>query len=396
MDNRYKVIIANRNIYKEIELSPNMTQLKVGTSAECDVRMRKDAFFEPIELLFTKNRGQWSVVCSDNIYFSEGDVRKLISKALNHGDELTAKYQNAGGDIFNLSFMLDFDYIEKAYDVFVDIAAIQKLTIGGADNCNIIVKSPFVGSDSFTIEHSGDRFVLKHEKTQYGVYLNAKKIEKDTALQENDFISLADFSFCLRKGKLYTTLSDRISFQSLNAVEVHNSKSEHEYPRFNRNTRIKSILPDEKIIVLDPPAVPQKPSGSIIMKLLPALAMLAITVVFRGLMNSSGSSYVWISVFTMSVGIITSVVSIIGERKKYKKDTANRIVQYDNYMAKKEEQIQKCRSEELDLLNEKFCSLEDEITMVDDFSADLFNRSPEDDDFSKYVLALAAIGQFVR
>lgn len=63
---------------------------------------------------------------------------------------------------------------------------------------------------------------------------------------------------------------------------------------------------------------------------------------------------------------------------------------------KKEEQIQKCRSEELDLLNEKFCSLEDEITMVDDFSADLFNRSPEDDDFSKYVLALAAIGQFVR
>lgn len=381
MDNRYKVIIANRNIYKEIELSPNMTQLKVGTSAECDVRMRKDAFFEPIELLFTKNRGQWSVVCSDNIYFSEGDVRKLISKALNHGDELTAKYQNAGGDIFNLSFMLDFDYIEKAYDVFVDIAAIQKLTIGGADNCNIIVKSPFVGSDSFTIEHSGDRFVLKHEKTQYGVYLNAKKIEKDTALQENDFISLADFSFCLRKGKLYTTLSDRISFQSLNAVEVHNSKSEHEYPRFNRNTRIKSILPDEKIIVLDPPAVPQKPSGSIIMKLLPALAMLAITVVFRGLMNSSGSSYVWISVFTMSVGIITSVVSIIGERKKYKKDTANRIVQYDNYMAKKEEQIQKCRSEELDLLNEKFCSLEDEITMVDDFSADLFNRSPEDDDF---------------
>lgn len=54
MDNRYKVIIANRNIYKEIELSPNMTQLKVGTSAECDVRMRKDAFFEPIELLFTK------------------------------------------------------------------------------------------------------------------------------------------------------------------------------------------------------------------------------------------------------------------------------------------------------------------------------------------------------
>ena len=54
MDNRCKVIITNKNIYKEIELSPNMTQLKAGTSSECDIRLRKDWFFESIELTFIK------------------------------------------------------------------------------------------------------------------------------------------------------------------------------------------------------------------------------------------------------------------------------------------------------------------------------------------------------
>lgn len=381
MDNRYKVTITNKNIYKEIELAPNMTQLKVGTGLECDIRLRKDIFFESVELIFVKNGEQWSVVCSDNIYFSEGDVRKLITKPLNHGDEFVAKYQNFDGDIFSLSFMLDFDYITKAYDVCVNISSISNITIGGNDGCQILVSSSFVGKDSFVIEHQKDKYILKHGKTRYGVYLNGKKIDSDVMLKENDFISLADFSFCLKDGLLYTTNGENISFQGVTATEVLSSKSEHVYPRFNRNTRIKSVLPDEKIPVLDPPAAPQKPAGSIIMKLFPALAMLAITVVFRGLMSSSGGSYVWISVMTMGIGIITSVVGIVGDRKKYKTDTAERIEKYNSYIARKEEQIRDYRKEERALLNETFYSLEDEIAMVDNFSANLFNRSPADSDF---------------
>lgn len=381
MENRYKLTITSKNVYKEIELSPSMTQLKVGTDSECDIRLRKDLFFESIELTFMRNADQWSVVCSDNIYFSEGDVRKLISKTLNHGDEFVAKYQNSGGDIFNLSYMLDFDYLEKPYDMFVDISATQSITVGGNDSCHIVVKSPFVEKDSFTIVKQNEKYVLKYGKTQYGVYLNGKKINKDVQLQENDFIALADFSFCLKSGKLYTTICDNISIHGLATTEVKSSKSEHKYPRFNRNTRIKSVLPDEQIPVLDPPAAPQKPSGNIIMKLLPAIAMLAITVVFRGLMSSSGGSYVWISVLTMSVGIVTSVIGIIGEKRKYKEDTSERIKKYNNYIIKKEEQIQGYHKEERSLLNETYYSLEDEIAMVDDFSSNLFNRTPADSDF---------------
>ena len=133
MDKRYKVTLTSKNLYKEIDLAPSMSQLKVGTAPECDIRIRKDLFFESIEMTFVKSGDQWSVVCSDNLYFSEGDVRKLITKNLNHGDEFVVKYQNSDGDILSVSFMLDFDYAEKAYDVCGDIAPLHCIVIGGKD-----------------------------------------------------------------------------------------------------------------------------------------------------------------------------------------------------------------------------------------------------------------------
>ena len=46
MDRRYKVIISSKNVYKEVELSPDKEIIKVGTGIECDVRIRKELFLE--------------------------------------------------------------------------------------------------------------------------------------------------------------------------------------------------------------------------------------------------------------------------------------------------------------------------------------------------------------
>ena len=82
MKSRYKVIISCKNIYKEVELSPDASEVKVGTSIECDVRLRKDLFFGGVELQFVKNGKEWTVLCSDNLYLTVGDIRKLITKTL--------------------------------------------------------------------------------------------------------------------------------------------------------------------------------------------------------------------------------------------------------------------------------------------------------------------------
>ncbi|MBR2058905.1 MAG: hypothetical protein IJ982_08360 [Fibrobacter sp.] len=37
MDNRYKITLSNDHIYREIELSPDLHRVKVGTGVDCDV-----------------------------------------------------------------------------------------------------------------------------------------------------------------------------------------------------------------------------------------------------------------------------------------------------------------------------------------------------------------------
>ena len=55
MQSRYKIIISNRNLYKEVELSSDATEVRVGTETECEVRLHKDFFFENIKLSFVQN-----------------------------------------------------------------------------------------------------------------------------------------------------------------------------------------------------------------------------------------------------------------------------------------------------------------------------------------------------
>lgn len=83
MNNKYKIVISNRNLYREIELPVDAKTYKVGTSIDCDFRIHKELFFEEIQLIFTNNNHKWSVMCSDNTYITIGDTRRLFTKELN-------------------------------------------------------------------------------------------------------------------------------------------------------------------------------------------------------------------------------------------------------------------------------------------------------------------------
>ena len=146
MKDRFKIIISNRNLYKEIELPPDVQSIRLGTGIECDVRLRKELFFENIELLFTYGQS-WSVVCSDNLYISVGDVRKLMTKELAHGDVLSVRYQESNNELFTIEFVIDFEYENKNYDRLIDISAAQHIKIGGSDDAQIYFEDAYVGKD---------------------------------------------------------------------------------------------------------------------------------------------------------------------------------------------------------------------------------------------------------
>ena len=372
--NRYKITLSSNTVYKEIELTPDAQQIKVGTGVDCDIRLRKELFFGQIELLFVKNGNDWSVHCSDNLYLTVGDIRKLMTKNLVHGDTLEIKYQESDNLVFMMDFLIDFDDGKKKYERIIDASTTPTITIGTAKNCNIILSSQFVKDDAITLQHNGSEYTLKIQASTYGAYVNGKRIKNSTALKDGDFFSVSDYFFYFKNNKLWTEIRNDIQIKSLNYTDrpIHGA-----YPKFNRNTRVKTVVCDEKIEILDPPAKPQKPKNNIFMRLLPSMGMLIAAAV----MAFFGGAMIIMSAISGIMAIFTTVVSIKEANKEFKEGSAERIEKYNAYVVKKRSEIEECRQKEQDELEELYVSQAVETQRFSSFSSDLFDRVPEDDDY---------------
>lgn len=375
MNSRYKIIISNQNLYKEVELTPEYNQYKIGTGVDCEARLHKNLFFGPIELLFTKNNAQWSVFCSDNLYLSVGDVRKLMNISLRNGDIIDVKYQDSDITAFTIEFLIDFDNGKVKYERILDVASLSSISIGANAGGNIVLASPFIKNDTITLLKKGEGYQLKIGYSQYGVYHNGKKALGDEIIKNGDFFSLSDYFFYYKDGKIWTQIRDDMG---LNSVTYKDCPEQNSYPKFNRNTRIKSIINDEKIEILDPSAKPQKPkNGSLITKLLPSLTMVMSSI----MMAFVNPAMIVVSLFSVVVSILTVILNRSEGKKDYEHSLKERIDTYNAYIAQKRKDIEKCRAEEHKVREEIYVSQDVERQRFGIFSSDLFDRRPTDDDF---------------
>lgn len=382
MESRYKVIVSNKKIYREVDLPIDINDFKIGTTVNCDLRLRKEIFFEQFEIFFSKQGSTWQLSCTENIYISVGDVRKLVAKEMKHGDIVAIKYKDSDSEIISLNFLIGFEYESKNYDRVIDLSGKNKITIGSYSNCNLIINSEYANNDLVELEKTENGYTVYDKGTMYGVYLNGIKIT--TSIMKNmDFLSIANFSFYLKGNNLYAGKNDDIKYNLIEFKDISMQKSALKYPRFNRNTRMKSIVTDSKITILDPPNKPMKPKNNIILSLLPAIGMLGLTVVLRGIMSSSTNtnSFVLFSVCTMSIGIITSILGFFSTGRGYRKEIKERKVKYESYIENKTNEISLAREQELKVLNNVFYDMEYNINLVNEFSGDLFNREVTDNDF---------------
>ena len=385
MNGRYKLIISSKNIYKEIDLTPEDNEIKVGTSQECSVRLRKDLFFSPIELTFQRISNEWRIICSDNLYFTLGDVRKLFTKQLVNGDELYVKYQDSDNDVFSLSFMIDFDYAQKDYDIEIDITGKSQVKIGGSDDSNIQFSDTYLGKDTITLDCSGGKCTIYDNGSKYGVFVNGVKIVKLTKLHNYDFFSIVGFSFYYKEGKIYTSSANDMKISGLTSKAVGIHSTQFKYPKFNRNSRVQYVIPEDNLEIQQAVQKPSKPKKNIVMSLIPSIVMLAMTIVLRGIIGGGGSFVIY-SAVSMGLGIIMSVVSFIKENKDYQKETQERIDTYNKYIDDKKETIETSRFNELRIRNLIYESLENSIREVEGFGRRLFEKTQEDKDFLQIYL----------
>ena len=247
MDKRYKIILSNQNLYKEIELAPDMQRVVVGTDVDCDVRLRKELFFGNVELQFVKNEQEWTVVCSDNLYLTVGDVRKLATKKLSHGETLEIKYQESDNLVVNLDFLIDFDDGKTQYNRIVDVTQLPTITIGNHPQANITLSGEFVANDSLTLTRSQNDYIVDIHQSTYGVYINGKKASNHSVLKNGDFLSIADYFFFYKDNRLWTQSRSDMGISGLNYFD---EPSRNTYPKFNRNTRLKTVVCEDPIEIL--------------------------------------------------------------------------------------------------------------------------------------------------
>lgn len=385
MENRYKIVISNKNLYKELELPTDRHGAKIGTHLGCDFRLHRDLFFGQIELNLVHTDNSWSLFCSDNIYVTAGDSRKLMTITLKHGDVYTVKYQDSDNDVFKIEFLIDFENGERKYERAIDVSQSPSITIGTNLSSHIQINSLFVNSDRVELQRSVQGYELCIHKTTYGVYHNGSKIVKSCTIKEGDFFSISDFIFYFRKNVLWTEIRDGLL---VNGMPFYDYPSPNNYPKFSRNTRVKTVLNEDKIEILDPPAKPQKTRANLLLSLLPSLGMLLAS----GLMASmGGKNMIIFSMISGGMAIVTAVLTAVQTKNDFKKASKERIEKYQKYVDNKRLEITEYRNEERDALEQLYIDQAAEQSLFRDFSSDLFDRQMQDDDFLQVRLGLGRV-----
>lgn len=375
MANKYKIVIYNKQIYKEIELPENASSFKIGTTIDCDCRLHKDWFFEEIILDLQNINSQWSLMCSDNLYISTGESKKLVNINLTHGANFTIKYQDNNNSVFNIEFEIAFDDKRVEYNRKINIKDINEILIGSCNDCQIVLESQYLKEDKILLHRNEYGFQLKCVSLTYDIKRNGNKVMQNEQLNYGDFISIANFSFFIMKDFVWTEASDKCKCVGLGYVDYPNMNN---YPRFVRNTRIKHVLDEEEIEILDPPSKPQKPKNNIIMSLLPSLGML----VAAGIMAYMGGTTMLIfSGISAGMAVVTTIAGVVQGKREYKHDVIKREQEYTEYILNKKNEIENDRKVELENIYSIYKDAEINKQNFNIFSSDLFDRKTNDNDF---------------
>lgn len=385
MKTRYKVILSNRNIYKEFELSPDAKIVKIGTGVNCDFRLRKDLFFDDICFTLTKKDDGWLLVCSDNLYISLGDIRKLVSKELRHGDLFSIRYQSSDNELLTFDYRIDFNDGNIRYERAFGISGYSRLTIGTYSNSVIQLNSGYLYNDNIELSLQNGSLLLTVISTTNGVSHNGNIVDGSAIIKNGDFFSVSDCFFYYKDGKLWTEKGSKIIGSGVAFSDIPDLNT---YPSFVKSTRVQTKLNEEKIPILDPPALPVEPKRNLLLTLLPSLGML----IAAGAMAAMGSPMMIIfSGISGVMAIITAVLSMRQGKKEYNESLTKRTETYTNYIAQKRSEIEGFRNDEKSLFESVYISESQEEANLNSFSGSLFDRTMKDDDFLDVRLGLGAV-----
>lgn len=114
-------------------------------------------------------------------------------------------------------------------------------------------------------------------------------------------------------------------------------------------------------------------------------------LIASGAMAFMGGAMIIFSAISGIMAIVTSILGIVQGNKDYKKEIKERIEKYNNYIDNKRKEIEKYREEEKQSLEKIYISKEEKMRWFREFSSDLFDRRPDDEDFLEVRLGTGSV-----
>lgn len=385
---KYKAVIFGNKLYREVSLPETINNaVCIGTTSKCvgaaklDRQKFNNRDFEIA--VFCGEDGQWTARCESGVEFVLNGSFHRKKILLSQWQEFEVFQIDSGKIIFKLSFELDFESEHKQFDYVINCAGLTSINIGRTSECHIMIEDNLIGDGKVMLTAANNGYDVMVSNIENGVYVNGYRITEDKfKVNDYDFLMIAGYSFYIKGCEFYTHYCDQIRVSRNIGATLLKSSYALEYPKFVLNTRIRHIVPKDEIEVL-PPKEKEKPKQQgIITSLLPTLLTFTACLVMRSMMGSSG----WYMMVMMGAGVLTSVITLVSDIRRRKKDEVKRQESYKKYIANKENDIVKARKKEIELLNKIYRPTSESVEALRDFNGELFDRNSDDDDFLTVVL----------
>ncbi|MGX5377870.1 type VII secretion protein EssC [Ligilactobacillus sp. LYQ135] len=211
--------------------------------------------------------------------------------------------------------------------------------------------------------------------------------EKKVELVSGSILQLGDTTLRIYPDELHVVEGN----VETNLTEI--KKSSHvlpnEYPDYHRSPRIIKLPPEEKVTVENPPAPIQKNSQSLLKTIIPPLVMVGVSIVMA--LIRANALFMLMSLATTTVTVVFAVIEYFKNKKKYKHDTKERVIKYNEYYDQKVKEIYQLQRKQRENAFYHYPSPQELFKMVDQFSSRIYEKKADDFDFLTYRLGLGDV-----
>ena len=377
---RYRVSIYGSGIYKEAVLE-DAKSLSIGTKKDCQIRFDVSKFFGDFKLSIEQENDKYYVYCGEDLFLKSEDGAREHFHILEPGDHIAVCYGSLAADFLYLDFAVDFGNIQDNYDKCIKVPSVGTFTIGGRGNYDIAIIDDKIESSYIVLSAQSSDYTIDVSRARHEVSINGTLVRNDMVnLKKGDFISFFGYIFFYSDEGFRTC--DTYDIQTKFKTGKISFQSNHlKYPLFIRNARQRYIMPEDTPSVLPPKELQDNSNGNDILgTVLPMCVTMIAMIAVRSMI---GSNIMYMLYFGVSMGmsVIMTIVNYFRNKKKRKEDEAKRIVTYNAYIERKEEEIEKLRLQERQVAEKMNTSVLDTLVEVENFDSRLFEREPVHEDF---------------